>query len=62
MLGALLVAAGYAGAGADEYFTQDEWSGPTGARERLLLLLGDPLEMVDVPWHPTTLVQDWVLA
>ena len=28
----------------------------------LLLLLGDPLQQVDVPWKPTTLVQDWQIA
>jgi hypothetical protein len=28
----------------------------------LLLLLGDPLNQVDVPWSPTTSVQNWTLA
>ncbi len=59
LMGALLAAAGYPGAAADEYFAQDGWSGPEGGVGRLLLLLGDPLQQVDVPWTPTTLVQDW---
>ncbi len=60
-LSALLARGGYT-ATADEYFSQDNWSGPTSLRERLLLALGDPLQAVDIPWRPTTLVQDWALA
>ena len=45
----------------DEYFYQDGWSGPTSAKDKFLLLVGDPLQMVDIPWTPTTLVQDWQL-
>jgi hypothetical protein len=45
----------------DEYFVQDTWQGPPGLADRVLLALGDPLEMVDVPFVPSTLVQDWVV-
>jgi hypothetical protein len=41
--------------------SQDNWSGPTDLKQRLLLALGDPLQQVDIPWHPTTLIQDWRL-
>ena len=58
----LLAHGGYQATTADEYFSQDNWSGPTSLRERLLLALGDPLQAVDIPWRPTTLVQDWTLA
>ena len=30
--------------------------------DQLLLFFGDPLQLVDVPWTPTTLVQDWQLT
>jgi hypothetical protein len=62
MIGALLKSAGYSSVTADEYFYQDYWAGPSSAADKLLLLLGDPLQQVDVPWTPTTLVQNWVLA
>ncbi len=61
MLQLLLAAGGYGDAAVDSYFAQDAWSGPTDVKSRLLLALGDPLDMVEVPWHPTTLVQDWQL-
>jgi hypothetical protein len=63
MLTALLAAGGYAPPeSVDEYFYQDNWQGPSSAAGKLLLLFGDPLQQVDVPWTPTTLVQDWTLA
>eukprot|EP00775_Hariotina_reticulata_P007811 gene7811-8008_t len=62
MLVALFQAAGYSSPAADEYFYQDYWAGPSSAADKLLLLLGDPLQQVAVPWTPTTLVQNWVLA
>ncbi|KAF6256925.1 hypothetical protein COO60DRAFT_59654 [Scenedesmus sp. NREL 46B-D3] len=62
MLAALLAAGGYSAEAVDEYFYQDSWQGPSSAAGRLLLLFGDPLQQVDVPWTPTTLVQDWTLA
>lgn len=58
MVGALLAVGGWR-AEASEYFYQDDWSGPTSLRGKILLLLGDPLQAVDIPWTPTTLVQDW---
>lgn len=45
----------------DEYFFQDTWEGPTSLSGRLLLLFGDPLERVEVPFNPSTLVQNWEL-
>jgi hypothetical protein len=62
MLAALLAAGGYSAESTDEYFYQDNWQGPSSAAGKLLLLFGDPLQQVDVPWTPTTLVQDWTLA
>jgi hypothetical protein len=39
---------------------KDDWTGPKGGLgAELLLALGDPLQAVDVPWTPTTLVMDW---
>eukprot|EP00955_Chlamydomonas_euryale_P012820 138311-Chlamydomonas_euryale.AAC.2 len=61
MVAVLLKQAGYGEAVADEYFFQDEWSGPTDFSSQLLMLLGDPLEMVDVPFVPTTLIQNYQL-
>jgi hypothetical protein len=61
MLAALLTAGGYSAESTDEYFYQDNWQGPSSAAGKLLLLFGDPLQQVDVPWTPTTLVQDWTL-
>ncbi|KAG1667070.1 hypothetical protein FOA52_000433, partial [Chlamydomonas sp. UWO 241] len=58
---ALMGKAGYGRAVVDEYFVQDTWQGPPSLAARVLLALGDPLEMVDVPFVPSTLVQDWVL-
>ncbi|KXZ56651.1 hypothetical protein GPECTOR_1g587 [Gonium pectorale] len=43
----------------DEYFYADRWQGPKSLRDRLLLLLGDPLEQVGVDFVPSTLVQNW---
>lgn len=59
MLAHLVTGAGYADVAADEYFVQDDWSGPKNNADALLLLFGDPLQQVDIPWYPTTLVQDW---
>ncbi|KAK9836920.1 hypothetical protein WJX74_011061 [Apatococcus lobatus] len=61
MLQAVLSAAGYPEAAADEFFFQDKWKGPSSLKERVLLFLGDPLQQVGVPFNPTTLVQDWHL-
>ncbi|KAI8462490.1 MAG: hypothetical protein J3K34DRAFT_448048 [Monoraphidium minutum] len=58
MVGALLAAGGWR-CDASEYFYQDDWSGPTSLGARLLLALGDPLQAVDIPWTPTTLVGDY---
>ena len=41
---------------------QDEWRGPRTLQERALLLVGDPLQTVEVPWVPTSLIQDWRLG
>lgn len=40
---------------------QDEWRGPQSLVDRALLLFGDPLQAVEVPWTPTSLIQDWRL-
>ncbi|MEW5305544.1 MAG: hypothetical protein WDW36_008078 [Sanguina aurantia] len=61
MLKHLLADAGYTAATVDEYFFQDIWEGPTSLSDRLLLLFGDPLERVEVPFNPSTLVQNWEL-
>ncbi|KAK9866449.1 hypothetical protein WJX84_012457 [Apatococcus fuscideae] len=61
MLQAVLAAAGYPAAAADEFFFQNKWQGPSSLKERILLFLGDPLQQVGVPFNPTTLVQDWHL-
>ena len=62
MMMQLMKEAGYQSVGVDEYFYQDYWSGPQSLQDKVLLLLGDPLQQVDVPWKPTTLVQDWQIA
>lgn len=62
MMAALYAAGGYSGAGADEYFYQDAWSGPSALSDRVLLLLGDPLQQVEVPFTAQTLVQNWQLG
>lgn len=61
ILAALLHTAGYSSAAADEYFYQDYWQGPSRAADKLLMMFGDPLQQVEVPWTPTTLVQNWTL-
>jgi hypothetical protein len=53
---------GGGGAAVDEFFYQDAWSGPSALGDRLLLLLGDPLQQVEVPFTPQTLVQNWQLG
>lgn len=58
LIAALLESSGYTPV-VDEYFYQDYWSGPQSTAGKLLLLFGDPLQQVDVPWNPTTLVQNW---
>jgi hypothetical protein len=60
LISALLHAGGYSPV-VDEYFYQDSWSGPQSTADKLLLLFGDPLQQVEVPWYPTTLVQNWTL-
>jgi len=60
LLSALLGELG-CGAPATESFFQDEWQSPDGLQARLLLALGDPLGIVDVPFVPDTLVLDWEL-
>jgi hypothetical protein len=72
LLGAVLEAGGWGGEGAggavdgsvtvDEFFYQDVWSGPASLGDRVLLLLGDPLQRVEVPFSPQTLVQNWQLG
>lgn len=57
----LLGCAGYPGASVDEYFYQDEWQGPAKVSDQILLFFGDPLQVVDVPWVPQSLVQNWTL-
>jgi hypothetical protein len=61
LLAALLQAGGYGAAGVDEYFYQDYWSGPESTADKLLMMFGDPLQQVEVPWNPTTLVQNWAV-
>lgn len=62
LISALLRSGGYSPV-VDEYFSQDAaWRGPQSAGGKLLLLLGDPLNQVDVPWDPDTLVQNWTLV
>lgn len=58
---AVLEEGGYSTATVDEYFFQDKWQGPKSLKDQILLFLGDPLMTVEVPWEPTTLVQDWRL-
>lgn len=58
----LLELAGYGSSTVDEYFYQDEWQGPSKLSDRILLFLGDPLEQVDVPFTPTTLILNLQLA
>ena len=43
----------------DEFFLQDTWQQPKGLSQQLLLLFGDPLNVVDVPWLPQSLIQNW---
>eukprot|EP00798_Chlamydomonas_sp_ICE-L_P001943 gene1943-33354_t len=62
MSSALMTAAGYPDVIVDDYFYQDEWEGPTGLFDKFLLLIGDPLEMVDIPFTPSTLVQNFIVA
>ncbi|GAX78310.1 hypothetical protein CEUSTIGMA_g5752.t1 [Chlamydomonas eustigma] len=61
MLFTIFELTGYGSSQVDEYFYQDYWSGPAKMSDKLLLMLGDPFEQVDIPWVPTTLVQDWVI-
>lgn len=58
MLRRLFVQAGYQVA-VDESFLQDTWHPPRGLPQQVLLFLGDPLNQVDVPWVPETLIQNW---
>lgn len=60
MLLTVLSTAGYS-ASVDEFFYQDYWSGPNSLSDQVLLVFGDPLQKVDIPFIPTTLVQDWSL-
>lgn len=46
-------------AAVDEFFFQDQWEPPQGLAERVLLFLGDPLQRVEVPWRPQSLIQNW---
>lgn len=62
MLLTLLFTAGYNTAAVDEYFYQDYWQGPSRTADKLLLLFGDPLQQVEVPWTPTSLVQNWTIV
>ena len=64
MISRLLYCSGYGrgNTSVDEYFFQDAWSGPTRLQDKVLLFFGDPLQLVDVPWAPTTLVQNWTVS
>ena len=66
MISRLLYCSGYdqghTSSSVDEYFFQDAWSGPTRLEDKVLLFFGDPLQLVDVPWAPTTLVQNWTVS
>lgn len=62
LLVAMFRAGGYDGAVADEYFVQDVWQGPSSVADKLLLLLGDPLEEVGIDFAPSTLIQNWTVA
>jgi len=44
------------------YLFQDAWQPPKSAVDRILLLLGDPLFMVEVPWEPTSMIEDWIIT
>ena len=57
----MLEVGGCSNATVDEYFFQDRWQGPASLKDKILLFLGDPLMTVEVPWEPTTLIQDWRL-
>lgn len=61
-LAAVLRAGGWPHSLPDEFFFQDEWQGPQSIRDWLLLQFGDPLQNVEVPWEPTSLIQDWRLT
>ncbi|GBF88207.1 hypothetical protein Rsub_00919 [Raphidocelis subcapitata] len=62
-VGALLAAGGWSTLNTPgEYFYQDDWKGPSSLGDKLLLALGDPLQTVDIPWTPTTLVSDYAIA
>ena len=49
-------------AAVDEFFFQDQWEPPQGLAERALLFFGDPLQRVEVPWRPQSLIQNWAAA
>ncbi|CAG9467195.1 unnamed protein product [Pedinophyceae sp. YPF-701] len=59
---AALLEAGGIKADVDEYFFQDSWEPPRTLWEKVLLFFGDPLFQVQVPWTPTSLIQDWVVT
>jgi len=56
-LGALFDNAGF-GADIDEAFFQDVWQSPSKLSDRILLALGDPAGVVEVPFVPDTLALD----
>ena len=56
-----LVACDAAQVQVDEYIYQDTWQEPSSAWDRALLLLGDPLEQVQLPFTPTSLIQNYVV-
>lgn len=61
LLAAVLAAGGHPDATTDEFFFQDQWQGPKALADKALLFFGDPLQTVEVPWVPTSLIQDWRL-
>lgn len=58
VLGAFLEDRGF-GSAVDEYIFQDEWTGPRTLGGKVLLLFGDPLQQVDVPFQPNAILQEW---
>jgi len=58
VLGAFLEDRGFESA-VDEYIFQDQWTGPRTLGGKALLLFGDPLQQVDVPFQPNAILQEW---
>lgn len=45
----------------DLYFFQDAYRPPSSLKDKLLLAFGDPLQTVEIPWIPTSLVVDFTV-